>query len=439
MDYFRVLILGETFRLNGGGGITLTNLFLDWPSENIGVITDRIDETNPESKYAYYQLGSEEIKFPFPFHFIQNNVKSGPYHFYPGNKPVEFKESRETTNSGIKRKLRPLFDKFLSCTGLFVFFYRIHLSESLKKWILDFKPDIVYIQPFHYRIMQFGNVLFENMKIPYAVHIMDDSVKYINNQCLMLRGNFQGQIENDFKKLIFNSKVNMCISEAMSNEYSSRYGRDFLSFRNPIDIDRWLPFQKKAMNVSSERLKIIYNGRLYLPTYYSLIDMCQIVNELNIKNKQVELDIYTYDYNPTFIKIIQKLRGVRICTPVEIGEIPQLIQHYDIFFLCLDFNKSAQNYSQFSISTRTSEGMISAVPILAYAPANSAMFKYFEKNEAGCLVGERDTLKLEQAILKLWFDISFRERISNNAVKTALSDSNSIIVREKFRKALTFF
>ena len=27
MNYSRVLIVGETFRMNGGGGITLTNLF----------------------------------------------------------------------------------------------------------------------------------------------------------------------------------------------------------------------------------------------------------------------------------------------------------------------------------------------------------------------------------------------------------------------------
>lgn len=287
--------------------------------------------------------------------------------------------------------------------------------------------------------MQFGNVLFENMKIPYAVHIMDDSVRYLNNQCLILKGKFQRQIENDFKKLLSNSKVSICISEAMSNEYSNRYRRDFLSFRNPIDIDRWLPYQKKEMNVSSDRLKIIYNGRLFLPTFHSLIDMCLIVNEMNIKNKQVELDIYTYDHNPAFIKIIQKMRGVRICVPVETSQIPQLIQNYDIFFLCLDFDKRSQSYSQFSISTRTSEGMISAVPILVYAPANSAMFKYFDKNEAGCLVGERDILKLEQSVLKLWNDISYREKISNNAVNTAVSDSNSIIVREKFRKALTIF
>ena len=150
----------------------------------------------------------------------------------------------------------------------------------------------------------------------------------------------------------------------------------------------------------------------------------------------VDLHIYTYDINPTFFKSIQQLQGISIYQPVDFRDMPQLIQLYDIFFICLDFDKQAQNYSQFSISTRTSEGMISAVPVLVYAPANSAMLKYFEKTESGCLVKERNSVQLENAILKIWNDTAYTERISRNAVRTALSDSNSAIVREEFRKTL---
>lgn len=438
MDYFRVLILGETFRLNGGGGITMTNLFLDWPSSNIGVITDRIDETNPQTKYAYYQLGDEEIQFPFPFHFAQNHVQSGPYSFNSKNSPSHSSEPKEGIVSNIKKKVRPYFDKFLNRTGLFLFFYRINLSESLKKWILDFNPDIIYIQPFHYRTMQFGNLLYEQLNIPYAIHIMDDSVKYINKS-IVFRKRFQLQIEKDFKKLICHAKVKLCISEAMANEYYERYGKLFSPFRNPIDVSNWLSNQKKIMLVNPENLKIIYNGRLFSPTLFSLIDMCHVVDGLNMKDKKVELHIYTHDSNPEFNKIIQNLKGVKICKTVAVGEIPRLIKQYDIFFLCLDFDMRAQKYSQFSISTRTAEGMISAVPVLLYAPKNTAMFKYFDKYETGCLVGERDSFKLEMAVMKLWNDTAYRSRISDNAVKTALSDSNSAAVREEFRKALTIF
>src|SRR5664279_5349696 len=127
MDYLRVIILGETFRLNGGGGITMTNLFRDWPASKIGVITDGIIETNPLTEYSYYQLGDEEIKFPFPFNFAQNHIQSGQYSFNSTSISSESGEPKEGIVSNIKKKVRPYFDKFLNRTGLFLFFYRINL------------------------------------------------------------------------------------------------------------------------------------------------------------------------------------------------------------------------------------------------------------------------------------------------------------------------
>jgi glycosyltransferase involved in cell wall biosynthesis len=437
-DFPRVLVLGETFRLNGGGGITMTNLFHNWPASNIGVVTDRIDETNPLSEYKYYQLGDEEIKVPFPFHLLQSRVKSGPYSFDRLNKDIVRDEYRQGPSIRIKGTLRSLFDNFLRYTGIFFLFYRISLSESLKKFILDFKPDVIYIQPFHYRIMNFSNLLYRQLHIPYAIHIMDDSVKYINHSFLFRRFH-QRRIEAEFKELVLNASIRMCISDAMGEEYYNRYGKKFLSFRNPIDTSRWLPYQKTSLEVESDTLRIIYNGRLFTPTLHSLIDMCKVVNHLNETKKPVELHIYTYDQNTEFNSKAEKMKGIKLFSPVTFDEIPGLIRQYDVFFLCLDYDKNAQKYSQFSISTRTSEGMISAVPVLLYAPSNSAMFKYFHKNEAGCLVGNRSLQELEIAIIKLWTDIEYRRRISENAIKTVLSDSNSTEIRNKFCKALTTF
>ena len=211
----------------------MTNLFRDWPVSKIGVITDGIAETNPLTKYSYYQLGDEEIKFPFPFNFAQNHVRSGPYSFNSKNSPSDSNEPKQGIVSNIKKKVRPYFDKFLKRTGLFLFFYRINLSESLKKWIHDFNPDIIYIQPFHARIMQFGNMLYKQLNIPYAIHIMDDSVKYIN-QSIVLRNMLQRQIETDFKRLISNARVRLCISEAMAEEYYT--GRI-----DPL-LRKWFPY-----------------------------------------------------------------------------------------------------------------------------------------------------------------------------------------------------
>jgi hypothetical protein len=436
MHYPKVIIIGETFRLKGGGGITLTNLFKDWPADKIGVVTDLINQTDPSSKYSYYQLGQEEIKFPFPFYLFQTYFKSGPFSFEQSNEHSYIQENTNGWFLKFKKIIRPAFDDFLNRIGLFSFFYKIKISESLKNWVLDFNPDIIYLQPFYNHLMRFGNLLYEEIGIPYAVHIMDDSVKYINRSIFM-KNILQCHIDEDFKKLINYAQVRMCISEDMANEYLSRYGKPFKHFRNPIEVNRWISCHKKSLKYSSDYLNIIYTGRTYPPYFDTLIDICRIVDRFNRKNKEVNLSISSIDINPTFQKIIKEFKGVSFYPTVEFNNIPDLISQYDIFLICEDFDENAQKYLRFSISTRASEGMISGVPILIYAPEESALCRYFLRTDSGCIVGMRNLEKLEIAILKLWHDLDYRQRITENAIRTATSDSDSVVVREGFRKALS--
>jgi glycosyltransferase involved in cell wall biosynthesis len=435
MNYPRVIIIGETFRMVGGGGITLTNLFKDWPPDNIGVVTDLISLTNPETKYNYYQLGREEIKFPFPFHLFQTYFQSGPYTFKTGIGPGESGETGQGFFQKLKKLIRPQFDNLLHRTGLFAFFYNIKLSDSLKQWIVDFNPDIIYIQPFYRNMMRFGNLLFREMNIPYAIHMMDDSITYINKS-IILRSYFQRLTGNDFRVLVNNATVRMCISEAMAEEYSVRYKNPFLHFRNPIEINKWLSFGDIDSREIIDSLKIIYSGRTYYPYFDSLLDVCRIVDHLNRQNRKVSLDISPFEKNPNFLRKIRDLKGIGFYTPVPAAEIPDLIKRYDLFLICEDFDREARRYLHFSISTRASEGMISGVPVLIYAPEESALCKYFFKTGSGFIIGERDTNKLESAILKLWNDNEYRQLISKNAVRTAMADSDSAVVRNNFRKAL---
>lgn len=433
--YPKVIIVGETFRKNGGGGITMTNLFKDWPKENIGVITSQIDETDPTTGYRYYQLGTLEIKFPFPFCLIQKKVSSGEYVF-----DNETLQQGSTTGPDLlqnfKAVLRNSLNFILVRLGLSYRFYSIDVSNTLITWIHEFDPDVIYIQPFLHKTMRFGNLLYERLKIRYVIHIMDDSVKYVNKSIILKKSN-QRKIDRDFEQLVYNADKCMCISDAMAEEYWHRYHKLFVPFRNPVELERWLPYWKRAQEVDPGKLKIIYTGRLFPPAFQSLIMMCQVVDKLNRKGRKVELHIYTYDANQCFVKRAKRMLGVNILTPVIFDEIPRLIPEYDIFFLCLDFDKKAQLYSQYSISTRTSEGMISGVPVMVYAPGNSAMYKYFKKHEAGLVLCEHDTAKIEDSIVRLWKDNNLRIQLSLNATNQVLRDSNAVEVREKFRKYLS--
>ena len=433
-QYPKVLIIGSTFQTKSGGGITLKNLFSDWPVDKIGVITDRIAETDPGLKYSFYQLGWEEIRYPFPFYFMQSRIKSGPINFAHKVGGSSLKHHNSAI-SKIKGSMRNNFNKILELIGITPLFNSIKVSDTLKRWILEFNPDLIYIRPFYTEVMTFGNSLFEELHIPYVIHIMDDSVRY-NNRSLFKRHKRQNYIESQFKQLIVNASECLCISEAMATEYQLRYGRRFDHFRNPVDLDKWLPFQKKDLNCSNNVLKIIYTGRLFPPTFFTLLDMCLAVDSLNRKGKRVEIDIYSYDKNKRFNSRTKRLLGVNLKNPVSVDEVPLLVSNYDIFYLCLDFDKKAQEYSRLSLSTRTSEGMISGVPVLIYVPDSSAMSHYFKMHNAGIVVTNQDRSRLEEKIMLLCTDIDLREEVSRNAIKTAISDSRSDFVKESFRNSL---
>jgi len=435
MDYPKVLIIGETFRLNAGGGITMTNLFKDWPGEKVLVITDRIDETNKNTPYTYYQLGDDELKFPFPFRLVQKKIKSGDFRFTDAQLNCERANEVSNTAGYIKKRMRHLAEKILKYSGLISYFYKIRLSDKLKSRILKFDPDIVYIQPFLLKVMKFGNLLYRELGIKYAVHIMDDSVCFIN-QSIILRERSQIMIENEYRNLIANATVHLCISESMAAEYESRYGKKFLTFRNPVEIEKWRPYQKSNLAIKGDELKIIYTGRLFSPTYFSILDLCQVVDKFNRRGIKVTLDLFTYDENRAFIDSIKNLNGIHLKSPVKVTDIPPLIQQYEVFYLCLDFDDYAKKYSRFSVSTRTSEGMISGVPILMYGPHSSAMCKFFLASRSAYIVGERSLDMLEAALTEMWQNKDMREELSANAISYVCQHNDAPVVREQFRQAL---
>jgi glycosyltransferase involved in cell wall biosynthesis len=433
--YPKVLIIGETFRSNGGGGITLINLFKEWPSDKLAIVTDRINETSPDSNAKFYQLGNLEKKLTFPFNLFKKVDISGEVELNSSN--VVTIENNLKFKQLIKTFLRKIYNNILQFVGIYYFVNKISLSEKLIKWIEVFSPDIVYVQPFRYEDMEFANLLKDVTKLPMAIHVMDDSVSFLNKPNLFYF--YWGKkIENSFRILVQSSIVHLSISQSMSDEYLKRYNKIFLPFRNPIEIDIWLPFTKTNWDIK-EKIKIIYTGRLAVPNINSLYIFCKVVDRLNNLGHQIEFDIYPIDKNLKFSHKIKLLKGISINTAVPYRNIPELLSRYDITFLPIDFTRNGIKYAQFSISTKTSEYMISGVPILLFAPDNVALTYYAKKNNCMFSVSENSIVKLSETIIYMINNQKIREEIAQKAIETAKNDSSVKIVRNDFYNVLKSF
>ena len=80
MIFPKVLIIGQPFNNDTGGGITLSNLFNGWDREKIAVACSGyllLDNIDTEVCNTYYQLGHKEYKWIFPFNYLQRKYYSG--------------------------------------------------------------------------------------------------------------------------------------------------------------------------------------------------------------------------------------------------------------------------------------------------------------------------------------------------------------------------
>lgn len=429
----KVLILGETFRNNGGGGITLTNLFKNWDINHLAVATEKIIETNGENSCRkFYRLGHLEMQFPFPFNYINKVDESGEIELTELN-TVSTQNgivAKRSFKSKVKFELEKAYYNVLILAGICNSNYMLKTSEKLISWIKEFAPDVIYTQPFNYRDMVFALDVYKVTGIPLAVHIMDDSVSFSNKPNLLYFF-WKRKIQNTFKLLIETAKIHLSISDAMSAEYLRRYNKIFIPFRNPIDLDAWLPYTKTDWSIKGE-VKIIYTGRLAEPNINSLELFCKAVEYVHNSGIPVKLHIFSIDYVPGAETKMNKYRSVSFHKAVPFKEIPALLTQYDIALLPFDFNKKGRKYAKYSISTKTSEYMISGVPIFLYAPEDIAITKY--ASDHGCMFVNSTVNfgELVKALKLLATDETLRSRLAKKSIMIAKNDSDSSSVRKEF-------
>jgi len=435
-SYPKVLIIGETFRLNGGGGITLINLFKNWNTDNLAIVTEKINETSFESGCKkFYRLGNLEIKMPFPFNLINKIDPSGDISPTEQIRNISIlTQPKRKLRQSIKYSVEMAYYKILFLLGLYHANYKISISEQLLKWIEEFSPDIIYTQPFKYSDMVFAIELKRKTGIPLAIHLMDDSVSFLNHPNL-LYFYWKSRINNTFKQLVENADIHLSVSQTMAEEYTKRYNKTFIPFRNPIDIDSWEPHIKKDWSLNGE-VKIIYTGRLAMPNIDSLYTFCKVVNRLYSAGYKIKLDIYSIDNNSEFNAKIHNFKPVVLHKAVSFDKIPALITKSDIAFLPIDFTRKGLRYAKYSLSTKTSEYMISGVPILLFAPKEVALTSYAETNNCMYSVTDNNLDVLSEALMEFIKNKDLRASLAQKAISVAESDSNALLVRKKFRETL---
>ncbi len=436
MRFPKVLIFGQPFNNYSGGGITLTNLFKNWPKDKIGVtfIGHGLFNVTTDVCDTYYQLGNEEHKWVFPFNLIQRKFKSGIKSF--GNEepkvPINFFQA------GLRYKIvNSIFYPLLRWIGLSHSLSKISISEKFKKWLKEFQPEILYLQVSTRETILFAKDLYDFLHIPAVIHVMDDWPSTISRNGWFSKY-WRRRIDSEFRQLLDRVDLHLSIGEAMSEEYLIRYHKIFIPFHNPIDTNRWLPYSKTNFAIDPEHVTILYSGRLGDNGIGdSLVEVATAIEAIASQNVKIKLHIQTPTKKRSTLERLRKFKCVVINQFVEYEKVPEVFSESDILLLSSDFSDSGVDYLRLSMPTKASEYMISGTPVLVYASDKTAVSRFFSTNNCGFCVTKQDNSELQKSILFLIEEEEYRKTVSHKAVNLAIEKFDAKNVRRKFQESLS--
>ena len=432
----RVLIFGETFNNTTGGGITLNSLFEDWPIENVFVLTDRFSETSNTKFRYFYQLGDLEQRSLINKIGIKSGFTSQKL-LFENSEPINEKSDIKAIPPLKKRiyfKAKNIFIKSLNLLGIYNSFFFLNTSKSLLNWILEIKPDLIYFQPNSILKIKLLLELHNQTKIPYMVHVMDNFFDTFNKSIICKKAENK-EIIRTIQNLIDNSDACLAICNEMAKIYEQRYHKHFSSFQHSVNRKFWDLNYK--VNENPEKFTILYAGRIGIGTQKSLFLLSDAVAKCNQKyNINIELKIQTTSHVQKTLSRLSKYRYNKVLDPITYIELPKRYSESDLLVLPMDFYKKSFQYIKFSMPTKVPEYLSTGVPILVFAPSQTALYKYAEEAKWAFLHSDPNVDSLTTQLYEIYTNYLKRNEISLIARKVANENHNRTKVKLDFYKLI---
>jgi len=432
MSLPKVLIIGQPFNNDTGGGVTLTNLFLGWPSDKLAVAcTGYVLEFNVDTSICknIYQIGYKEDKWIFPLSLIKRKYTSGP---------LKLSEKR-IQNFSIPNKskfraklIMEYMLPFLSFLNVNQIVRKTTLSDDLCKWLDEFKPDVIYAQAEDKARIAFCLEIQAYLNKPMVYHIMDDWQEVITDG--LFKKYWDKKVDAALRLLFKRSSLLMSICDEMSIEYKQRYNEDFIAFHNPVELDFWKPYQKKNYDLSNSPT-LLYAGRIGLGIDSSLKTIAKAIDQVNEDlNMSARFVLQTQPgEKPAWLA---EYKCVQHQSFVPYEELPKVLSSADFMVLPYDFAKGPLKYIRLSMPTKASEYMISGTPIIVFAPEETAIVKYAQKSGWAKVIVENNVEVVAKAIKQLFQNKDERCKIAQNAIQVAENNHDSRKTSKSFQEAI---
>jgi len=441
MIYPKLLIINsDSFNDYKGGGITLRNLFLGWPKDKIAIA--HTSDSRPMSIVCdkYFKIGYNESQYIFPINRISKEPQTrlnGPYSVadfndFDNTEDIILNKDQSLSTHSIKQWGLRLIGEI----GIYEFIHPIKISKTLKEWILDYNPEIIYCQP--------SNISFINLilnaqtltKAKVVVHVMDDwpYLIYKNKTFSFL---LRGIVRRKFQKLLNLSSLRLGISKAMADEFTIRYNQPFNYFHNPIDIAKANGTKKTEKSEKNPYL-IVYSGRIgWTASHDSIIEFSRCIEQLRQEGIKICFNIHTdlSDKENDFSRF--QFDGTSLLPALKDDNFITKLQEADLLLYPVDFDKKSIEFIRLSFPTKLPSYLISGTPVFCYGPSAVFSIRFMTDNQLGFICNDQLPFAIKKSILEALTNEQLRSEFSNRALLYAKNNFDATKVRSSFQQEIS--
>ncbi len=401
-----MIIGASAINQSSATGITLTNLFSNYPAEKVAQIYD--DRIVPDSKYCmqYYRFSSLNI----------SAVKIGKrlLHNFRSRRSRFIRTSVESNNVNLSNSIGN------STFGAWGDIFPFDIPPELSAWVECFDPDVIYSTLGSVRMMNLVLKLSEEFKLPVVPHFMDDwPTSEYSNSWLMFPYKFVMRAK--LRSVLAKSSVALTISEDMAYEYQERYGGNFVDFMNCVDLGTPLPL---GVEHRHRPIKFAYIGGLHLNRWKVLGDVVRALQLSMDSGYSVILEIYSpeADLN-VYRSVYQSYSVVSHIGSLTQCEVSKTMSAVDVLIHVESFLPEDVARTRLSISTKIPQYMASGKPIFAYGPAWLSSIRYVQASGGGRVSSCReDILNLSRLA---------NELIENETLRDVLGCKGRAVAEER--------
>lgn len=414
----RVLVIDVNAWRNNAGSNTLREIFSCWDPERLAVVYTSSQLPDSEICKNYFQISENQVlKSVFrPMIRVGQVVE---------NTPIDDSDDAVVERTRYQRTHKK-HSKWMRLAREVVWKLGHWKTAALKKFILDFDPDVIFVPIFPNAYMgRIQEYIINLSGKPTVGYLADDNYSYdackdvVDYIHRFWTRQYVGPLARGCKEMFV-------IVDKEKEDTDRRFGTDSVILTKSIDFTG-RTFKHKSHDLP---LKIVYTGSLLLGRDKTLALVADAINQQNKDGVMAELFIYSQ--NQPDSKMMQRLdcASSHYCGYVPYQQIQGILEDADVVVFAEALDGKDANIAKLSFSTKITDYLSNGKCILAIGKEDIAPIDYFKKYDSALVATTKEDII--RHIKTIVGDPTIIDLYGKKAYDCAVKNHNKEIVQRRF-------